>query len=74
MVNANADISQYTMDVAAVAALFGYNEDYVRRMARNKQIPSIRRGREYRFKRSDLERAILNGGSQPQAAIDLSDL
>lgn len=71
--NSSVDISQYTLDVAAVAQIFGYNEDYVRRMARNKRLPSIRRGREYRFRRSDVDKVIL-GASENAPTIDLSDL
>jgi excisionase family DNA binding protein len=46
------------IDTNEVAELFGFTPQHIRRLAEKKIIPAARYGREWRFRRSDLDRAF----------------
>jgi excisionase family DNA binding protein len=51
------------IDTNEVAELFGFTPQHIRRLADKKIIPAARFGKEWRFRRSDLDRAFREASS-----------
>lgn len=67
---------RYDLTVKDVAEEFDYTEAHVRVLAGKKVLPSVKRGREYRFNREQVEQALIQMDNKPKpvTVVERSEL
>jgi excisionase family DNA binding protein len=65
---------KYDADVNTIAERFGKTPGYIRDMARDKKIPAIKNGGQWRFSIAAVEKALLKRNDEPVFDDDIAAL